>query len=370
MSDESEDFAIAVTADLTQAGAAFDKLEAIVVQAATAVGSHLALLDKAVAGGTGGLLKMAAQMTPLGRAASALVEGLDLAAGTARKVAEAFGGPETQDALGHFDESLGDLRTAVSSTFDYIVNEATSGQHSVGRVLSALATGDAEALAHALNVVSEAAADAVRNLQVVVESIKPAEARSDSALTQQIDNLTQRLTTLHRALEEHQGDSLSGKLSRALDFNDLAGTLRGQIDQVESEIARLQGILAQRIEPPTGPPATFSTALEDAIEAIRRQNRELEIQAATFGMTAAEAARYRAEIDKIKLFGDEGGIRDPFGRLGEYEAQQERNARLAQERADQERSRRAGEQQRRMAASARLDAAAAALRQPMGSHPS
>jgi hypothetical protein len=80
----------------------------------------------------------------------------------------------------------------------------------------------------------------------------------------------------------------------------------------------------------------------------RRQNRELETQIATFGMAAGEAARYRSELEKIRLFGDEGGIRDPFGRLGEYDSQAERNPRLAQERAEQERSRRAGEQQRRI----------------------
>src|SRR5687768_14830407 len=105
MADESENFVIKVVADVQDAAKGFDQLLRMVDEVAVKAGTGLKGLERAVGATDSSFLKMAASMTPLGRAATSLVAALDGAVAVGRKLAEQFGG-DAEKSLGAFTTAL------------------------------------------------------------------------------------------------------------------------------------------------------------------------------------------------------------------------------------------------------------------------
>jgi hypothetical protein len=307
MADDS-DWAIKVTADISEAGQAFDQLLSIVDGAASKVTGALRSFDAALGKGSGSMLQTVAAMTPVGRAVNALVTALDGAVTVGGKLAEVFG---AQDQFETFTNGLSDLKTAVSDTFDYILNAGFPGDGQLGKAISTLVLGDQDALKNAFAALADLATRVTRDLQVLIESLKPADALSDNSLEKRIESLAERLAHFRADLETYESDSLGGKIARALDLDgSKVQLLRNTVDSIEEELARLRALLAERM--PEGGLAVWSPEVEKGLEGLRRQNQELETSIATFGMAAGAAARYRAELEALRAFTDEGGARGPL----------------------------------------------------------
>jgi hypothetical protein len=286
MPTEDDEFAVKVTADVSNAGKAFNDLLGIIDGAAAKAGTALSVFDAALSQGSGGLLQMAASMHPVGRTVAGLVEVLDGAVSAGRQLAETFG---AGDSFRTFESSLEDLKAAVSTTFDHILSQSTH----------------ADAAGSAFARLGELATATVRRLQAAIESLKPAEERSTSAIETEIARLATRLQSLRAMLEREEtaaGDTARW-WNRYMPRPEPLAQLKGDVDEVEAEIARLRGIMESRA------PAEFSIVAEEAMQAVRQQTRELEIQAATFGMATAEVTRYRTELELLEHFSDEDGPR-------------------------------------------------------------
>src|SRR5262249_29485573 len=123
--------------------------------------------------------------------------------------------------------------------------------------------------------------------------------------------------------------------------------LRTKNDELEAEMARLNAILATR-RPAAGADFDISADITKAIEALRKQNQELEIAAATFGMAAGEAARYRLELQAMAATRDIGPSAERDRVVAQYQAEIDRAAALTQQRADQQRGHAAGQREQRL----------------------
>jgi hypothetical protein len=325
---DDEDFGIKVTADYNQASQAFDQLLGIIDGATAKASSALASFDAALGRGNSSLLQMAAAISPVGRTVSALVETLNGAVETGRKLAEAFGSTEEFES---FEAALGDLKTAASETFSHL--GATFGQ-----TVSAAILGDVDGVGNAISTIVGIAERAIRQLQAAIESYRPEQERSVSALETQIRQIEEMLAARRRVLRDGQSGGIAGFL---FGNENAQADLRQEIDELEVQLNRLKAILEDKSF--TGAAPGFDAAADSILESLREQTQALEIQAATFGMTAGEAARYRAEMELVRRLGRDPGPFAGAGALDTPQAQEylDRIAQLAQAAADRQAEQRA-----------------------------
>jgi hypothetical protein len=330
---DAESFDIRVTADIENASRGFDRLLAMIESTAKQGTEHLGLLDRFVSGFGSNLLQAAANLTPLGRAVGALMETLRAAAGIAENFAKAVGA-ETEFAA--LQAAANELGTTVGG----MLTEALGSAQSALTQYAAAAVGAQPSslqLSDVLKTISTNAAEGVRQLQALVETARPLEQRTSTALDVQAANVNAEITARRAEIARLE----AAGIKEILDVPTGAVRTLENLRQMTAELERQRdAILAARDA--RGPSANWNVtvsvqAVADAVEALKRQNRELEIAAATFDMSAGAAARYRAEQQAMAAAGPLWAQRSAEERA-ELERQLEllernRNLQAAQERA-------------------------------------
>ncbi|MFZ1105655.1 MAG: hypothetical protein WAN86_22815, partial [Hyphomicrobiaceae bacterium] len=289
MATEDDNFAIAVTADVSAASKAFNDLLGIIDGAAAKAGTALGKFDASLSSGSGNLLQMAAAMHPVGRTVAGLVGVLDGAVSAGRALAETFG---ATGAFTQFESALADLKSAVASTFNFIGDQA----------------GVADVTGSAIRRLTELAAGAVRALQAMIESFKPITERSDTALQTQLQ-LLETFRVRRQRLVEQLERMPPGDQDRNAGWRRYLpdpAKLREEIAQIDALMAQFHTVMQGRIA------VQFSPEAEQSLEGIREQTRQLQIQIDTFDLGTGAAARFRAELELLRHFSDEDGPRGPL----------------------------------------------------------
>ena len=336
MADDGASFIIRVEAELEKATQGLDSLQRQVQQVVTAGTERFGALEASI-GGTGTACAAVTQYTALGRAATALWGSLSQVVDIAGQVAKALGLEQEFEEFKSVFDGIQELAAVALGEISRRTGEAA-------QAVFGYATGDARFLDNLVQGIISKATEATSVVRALIESIAKPEDRTTAALEGEIIRLRDRIAAIDREM------NLSGPLAPLSRWiNEGLGrdieTLRRRREELDTEIEGLEALIANRADPPFTPPLLIPRDFEQALEALRRQNQELEISIATFGMAADAAARYRAELDTLRLFGDEDAPRGPlFDTLGPIiRREQERRAELTRQMGELRRSERSGQ---------------------------
>lgn len=333
MSDDSQDFVIRVTTDLQQASRGLDGLMRLIEGMTQSGGERFGLLDKAISGIGSTVVATMARFNGWMVGLQALLKVLDQVLEIGGKMSAAIGLDDAWDGL---TSAIADLGETASGALKDIGDRAMNfGKTSIN------AAGDTNYLTEAMERVTEKATAAVRATQAFFASLQNLDSRSESALRAQIEVLEQQRRQAERGLSTHEQSPLSRTFDEWLG-RDSGEVFKRKIGEIDQEIATLTarlwalGTAVQEV----GFDGIVVPGIERSIQALRNQNRELETQITTFGMTAAAAARYRTEMQLLDKLGDEDGL-PRHERMEEARGQIDQMARNAQTRQDMEEGRRA-----------------------------
>jgi hypothetical protein len=310
--NDKNDFLITVTADIEKAGRGLDQI-AKQIETITKEGNEkFGFLDKAIGGIGTSMLGAAATITPYGRALSAVIDTLQSAVGVARQFADAAGAKDEFTAL---EAAVNELGVATGGVLAEGVIKANNALLSFAGY-TAEARGSGMSFADTVKLISVNARDAVQQLQVLVESVKPIEQRSTNALDIQIANTRseiERLGEAIRRLEAGERPDRPGILQWLLNpvgnaalglgfFTPSIDSLKEALAELERMLPLLEQVRGSRFGP--WDPSVNVQAIDESIEALKKQNRELEITVAVMNMAAGAAARYRAEQQAMNAAGE------------------------------------------------------------------